>query len=315
MKPGASTNEGPAATLPSVGVLLTTYNGQEFLRDQLDSLLAQTGVSVHVYAFDDDSSDETVAILREYAEANPGRFTIRVNQPNSGGTGLNVFRNLPNVRGGHDFVALADQDDVWLPGKVQRAIEALNAAHADLYFSNLLAWDGKDRIFGIVEKASPLRSHDHLFGGGSAGCTYVLSMRFFARLQEVLGRTDLAGVRRISHDWVIYFLARHYGYGVCASSDALIKYRIHAGSQYGGMSRGGLGAAVRKLRMLRGGFLREQVENALLFARDGTTDREILLSCKKGRIERAAMLAKHRFSLVRSNSRLFSLAVALLVFR
>lgn len=304
-----------AVAPPKVGVLLTTYNGQDFLREQLDSLLRQVGVSVHVYAFDDSSTDGTMSILGEYAAANPGVFSLFRNDPNSGGTGLNVFRNLSNVSRDHDYIALADQDDVWLPRKLHAAIEALSRDGGDLYFSNLLAWDGEERITGVVKKASPLRAHDHLFGGGSAGCTYVMSAAFFRRLNDVVGRAELAGVRRISHDWIIYFLARHYGYRVCASPDALIKYRVHAASQYGGMSQGGLGAARRKLRMLRAGFLREQIDNALLFARDGTEDREILLACRRGRWSRLRMLCKYRLSLVRSRARFLPLAFALMVFR
>lgn len=300
---------------PSVGILLTTYNGEEFVREQLDSLLAQVGVSVHIYAFDDGSTDDTMSILRAYAHDNPGIFSIFENSPASGGTGLNIFRNVSNVPEHHDYVALADQDDVWLPQKLQSAIEALSRDQADLYFSNLLAWDGKNEIFGVVRKASALQSHDHLFGGGSAGCTYVMSRPFFAQLQDVLARTDLGGVRRISHDWIIYFLARHYGYKVCASPDALIKYRIHSNSQYGSMSRGGFGAVRRRLRMLRAGFLREQIDNALRVAREGTEDREILLGCTKGRWNRLAILLKYRFSLARSKRRFLSLVIALLVFR
>lgn len=315
MMVGAMVKEGASVTHPSVGILLTTYNGQDFVREQLDSLLAQVGVSVHIYAFDDSSTDDTMSILRAYAEDNPGIFSISENNPNSGGTGLNIFRNAQNVPRYHDYVALADQDDVWLPQKLQSAIEAISRDQAGLYFSNLLAWDGENKIFGVVRKASALQAHDHLFAGGSAGCTYVMSRPFFTQVQEVLTRTDLGGVRRISHDWIIYFLARHYGYKVCASSDAYIKYRIHSNSQYGGMSRGGIGAVRRKLRMLRAGFLREQIDNTLRVAREGTEDREILLACTKGRRKRLAILLKYRFSLVRSKPRLFSLAVALLAFR
>jgi rhamnosyltransferase len=297
---------------PSVGVMLTTYNGAAFVREQLESLLHQVGVSLHVYVFDDGSTDDTLSVLGEFAADHPGLFSIFENAPGYGGTGLNICCNLRNVVGDHDYVALADQDDFWLPNKLQRAVEALSRERAGLYFSNLLAWDGKDRILGVVKRDTPPQAHDHLFGGGSAGCTYVMSRHLFTRLQEVFARTDVGGVRRISHDWIIYFLARHYGYQVCASSDALIRYRVHSSSQYGGMSLGGFGAMRRKLRMVRDGFLREQIDNALRFAREGTEDRAILLACKRGRRSRLAMLLKYRFSLVRSKSRLFLLAAALL---
>lgn len=300
---------------PRVGIILTTYNGHDFIREQIDSLLNQVGVSLHIYVFDDRSTDDTLSTLRAYSEARPGVFSIFQNEENSGGTGLNVLRNIVKVSSEHDFVALADQDDVWLPDKLQAAIGALTREGSDLYFSNLMAWDGQEQILGVVDKAAKLRGRDHLFGGGSAGCTYVMSASFFSRLKGVLRSVDLRDVRRISHDWIIYFVARHYGHKVTASQDALIKYRIHSHSQYGGMSLGGVKAALRKLDMLRDGFLREQIDNSLLFVRNGSEDQQILLACTKGRWARLKVLLKYRFSLVRKNSRIVPLAIALLGFR
>jgi rhamnosyltransferase len=295
-----------------VAILLTTYNGAAYIKAQLDSLLAQEGVHLHIYAFDDCSSDTTVEILEDYARAHPGVFSIFRNNPNSGGTGLNVLQNLKHITGTHDYVALADQDDVWLPAKLRASIQTLTADGSGLYFSNLLAWDGADRILGTVSKTAQFRAFDHLFGGGSAGCTYVMTSDFFALVRNVIAAVDLTQTRRISHDWIIYFLARHNGYRVSASADALIKYRIHLESQYGGMSLGGLGALRRKLRLLNDGFLRQQVVNALLVAREGSEDRAILSAFHKGRLQRIAVLAKYRFSLVRQRSRFLGLVIAAL---
>lgn len=295
--------------LPSVGIILTTYNGAEFLEDQLDSLLAQEDVDVHIFAFDDKSSDRTIEILEAYSDRHEGTFSIVENDPNSGGTGINIFRNLAKVSPNHDYFALADQDDIWLPNKLSRAVEKLSEESADLYFSNLLAWDGKTEVLGTVTKNAPMEAYDHLFGGGSAGCTYVLNKHFFQHVRDVVARTDIAGVPRISHDWIIYFLARHYGFEVSASPDALIKYRIHTDSQYGGMSLGGVGAIRRKFRMLRAGFLSEQINNALLFAREGSRDREILLAYRKGLISRISVLCRFHFALTRGKSRFFALII------
>lgn len=297
---------------PSVGILLTTYNGSAFLPAQLDSLLAQTGVSLHVYVFDDCSSDATMALLHRYAADHPRLFSLRENRLNSGGTGLNILRNLPTVPDIHDFYALADQDDVWLPQKLARAVEILSRDGTGLYFSDLQAWDGQDRMLGTVRKATPLAARDHLLSGGSAGCTYVMTAAFFAHLKARVTAVDLGGVRRISHDWIIYFLARHDGFGVSPSPDTLIHYRIHPDSQYGGMSLGGFGTIMRKLKMLQAGFLRDQTANTLKFAREGTPDRAILVAFQKGRLQRLGILARYRFSLARSRSRFLSLLVVAL---
>lgn len=299
---------------PRVGIIMPTFNGASFIAEQLDSLLQQVGVRIHVYAFDDGSSDQTVVILNEYADAHPGLFTIVENAVNSGGTGLNIFNNLSRVPDGHDYYALADQDDVWLPEKLLRGVEALRRDSSGLYFSNLAAWDGEAKIIGTVRKDAPMRARDHLFGGGSAGCTYVLTGRFFTHLKARLAAVDLTGVKRISHDWIIYFIARHDAFGVSIGSDALIKYRIHADSQYGAMTLGGGGALLRKLRMLRDGFLMEQVVNALRFARPGTVDERALLDYRRSWLGRVTVLARHNFSLTRETSRFVFLVIASMVF-
>jgi len=297
-------------TRPNVGIIMTTYNGQDHLDAQLDSLLEQVDVQLSIYVFDDRSNDGTPSILDRYAAFNPEQFTVHRNTQNSGGTGLNIFNNLHMVPTEHDFFALADQDDIWLPTKLSQAISTLTKDNTDLYFSNLLAWDGQDEILGTVRRSGSIRERDHLFGGGSAGCTYVLSRAFFAHVKEISAATDIGGVRRISHDWIIYFLARHYGYGVSASPDALIKYRIHSESQYGGMSLGGIATLRRKARMLRSGFLREQVENTLRFAREGSAERDILLAYQKGPFHRLAILTTYNYSLARSKLRFFLLVIA-----
>lgn len=303
-----------AENAPSVGIAMPTYNGQSFIAEQLDSLLSQDGVALHIYAFDDGSTDDTVTILHDYASRHPGTFTIHESAVNSGGTGLNIFQNLYLLPDSHDFVALADQDDVWLPQKLSKAVETLRRDDNDLYFSNLTAWDGADTTVGLVKKDAPMCAHDHLFGGGSAGCTYVLSNRLTAHLKGLLADVDLTHINRISHDWIIYFVARHYDFGVSVSSDALIKYRIHADGQYGAMTLGGLGAVRRKLHMLRSGFLRDQVRNALLFAREGTGDEAILLNAQGNWLRRLSMLLRYNTSLCRSRSRVFYLFFALLLF-
>ncbi len=302
------------AGLARVGIIMPTYNGARFIGEQLDSLLGQVGVSLHVYAFDDGSSDRTVAILRDYAAAHPDMFSVFENEVNSGGTGLNIFCNIHRVSDNHDFFALADQDDVWLPDKLLRGIEALRRDGTDLYFSNLMVWDGKDAILGLVRRDAPLRVRDHLFGGGSAGCTYVLSARFFLHLKDRLAPIDFNGIKRISHDWTIYFIARHDDFGVSVASDAMIKYRVHSDSQYGAMTLGGAGALLRKFRMLRGGFLMEQVVNALRFARPGTEDERALLAYRRSWLGRLSVLLRHNRSLARETSRFVFLVIATLIF-
>ena len=104
------------SSLTEVEILLATYNGARFLREQIDSILAQDYGNIRVLARDDGSSDGTVEILHQYAKRFPGRFRV---MPSSAPTGSakNNFLLLMKASTA-DYVCFADQDDVWLPAKV-----------------------------------------------------------------------------------------------------------------------------------------------------------------------------------------------------
>jgi glycosyltransferase involved in cell wall biosynthesis len=112
------------SSLPEVEVLLATYNGARFLREQIDSILAQDYGNLRVLARDDGSSDGTVEILDQYAKRFPGRFQV---MPASAPTGSakNNFLLLMKASTA-DHICFADQDDVWLPDKVSRTKQAMD---------------------------------------------------------------------------------------------------------------------------------------------------------------------------------------------
>lgn len=117
----------------SVSVCLASYNGDNFLRAQIDSVLNQLCVGDELIVSDDGSSDETVAILRTYGD----RIRI-VNIKRVGGVVKNFELALNSARG--DFIVLCDQDDVWLDGKIELLREQL--PHASLLMMNALVTDG-----------------------------------------------------------------------------------------------------------------------------------------------------------------------------
>jgi len=112
------------SSLPEVEVLLATYNGERFLREQLDSIFAQDYGNVRVLARDDGSSDSTLDILSEYGERFPDR--LRVMPPSSPtGSPKNNFLLLMKASAA-DYICFSDQDDVWLPDKVYRTKRAMD---------------------------------------------------------------------------------------------------------------------------------------------------------------------------------------------
>lgn len=107
----------------SIGVVLCTYNGEQYFRQQLDSILAQTRPPEQILILDDCSSDSTVAIAKSYAKLDK-RISLIQNETN-----LGFIRNFEKgiTLCEMDFIALSDQDDIWLPEKLERLATELEA--------------------------------------------------------------------------------------------------------------------------------------------------------------------------------------------
>jgi len=122
--------EAPAGRQAGVTILLSTYNGARFLPEQLESLRAQAFENWVLYWRDDGSSDESVAIMRDFAvRIGPERC---IESPGSGPHlgAAHSFLTLLAERRDSGAVAFADQDDVWLPDKLRQAMDALAAEGA-----------------------------------------------------------------------------------------------------------------------------------------------------------------------------------------
>ncbi len=105
-----------------ISVCMATYNGEKYLREQVDSILAQLGNDDELIISDDGSTDSTIRILESY---NDSRIKIFHNIKNHGVNGN--FENALNQANG-DYIFLSDQDDVWIPGKVETCINALQTS-------------------------------------------------------------------------------------------------------------------------------------------------------------------------------------------
>lgn len=126
-----------------VKVLMSTYNGQKYIREQLDSILNQEGVEVCILIRDDGSQDGTIEILSEYAEKYPNIELIEGDNLGFAKSFMSLIYKA-NEYSDIDFFAFSDQDDVWQPGKLSSAVrmlEKMNNSRMRLYFSNTMAVD------------------------------------------------------------------------------------------------------------------------------------------------------------------------------
>jgi glycosyltransferase involved in cell wall biosynthesis len=108
---------------PEVEILLATYNGELYLREQIDSILGQDYPNLRLLASDDGSSDGTVAILNEYAARFPDRVRMLAEMEGSGHPRRNFLRLMKAATG--EYIGFSDQDDVWIPEKVSLSMGAL----------------------------------------------------------------------------------------------------------------------------------------------------------------------------------------------
>ena len=110
--------------MKTVSVILASYNGGKYIRNQLDSILAQTYPVYEILIGDDGSTDDTIPILNEYA----GKYShIIIIQPDRDNHGVNYnFKRLMDLASG-DYLALSDQDDIWFPEKIEVMIKGIGS--------------------------------------------------------------------------------------------------------------------------------------------------------------------------------------------
>ena len=138
---------------PLVSVAMTTYNGEAFLKQQLDSLLAQDYAHLEIVICDDCSTDNTWAILKDYAANHAG---IRVFRNDSQlGFNDNFLQCFARCRG--DLISPCDQDDIWNPRKTSRLVDAM-VGEEIVYCDSTFIDQGGQLLVGAMSTMSKMYS-------------------------------------------------------------------------------------------------------------------------------------------------------------
>lgn len=203
---------------------MSTYNGGAYLDDQIKSLLNQQYQgNISIVVRDDGSKDSTKDILKKYAELG----ILSYYYGNNIGWAKS-FMDLVSHAPASDYYAFCDQDDIWLPEKINRALDQLSCFNKlpCLYFSNLLYWkDGN--IEGSVKKEIPsFNQYNCLLQCPSYGCTMVFNSSLMLLLKSHLPSKVYA------HDFWVFQVAVLMG-KVIYDNNAYILYRQHSGNQIG----------------------------------------------------------------------------------
>jgi glycosyltransferase involved in cell wall biosynthesis len=205
--------------LPEVEVLLCTFNGVPFVGEFLDSLTRQVGVKIHLRVSDDGSTDETLKIVQSYE--NYFESCLIIKGP-CAGPSSNFFSLLDKAT--FDFIALADQDDIWFPEHLINSVRRLkgDANPITMTFCQVLEMKNTSTKQGKIWPNIPLppEFHEFFFQNFARGCTIVLKKE----LADLISRKDRD--HAIMHDWWIYLVARSCG-STIFNIEPEIRYRIH----------------------------------------------------------------------------------------
>ena len=207
---------------PRVTVLLSTWQGERYLPELLSSLAAQTWPRLRIRVRDDGSTDGTVPLLHEFAS---GREAVEVVE----GENLGVVGSFHELLGGgegnaeDELYAFCDQDDVWLPDKIERAVRRILRTPdpaSTLYCGRLIYTDAALREIGRSRVPSHLGFRNAVVENIAVGCTVV----FGERIRRLLRRGRPGDM--MMHDWWAYLAASAFG-TVVYDEEPRILYRQH----------------------------------------------------------------------------------------
>lgn len=213
--------------MANIQVLLSTYNGEKFLLQQLDSIVKQKNHKISLLVRDDGSTDSTMMILQNYQMNNPS-LIMDVYAGKNVGVYQSFMDLVAKSSSTCDFYAFSDQDDVWLPQKMNRAVEHIgHTKHAEMYCSSYIPTDEDLKPLSIGRMFDLVPSFQNSIVENIAiGCSIVYTKSFRSRLLESIDA-------KVSiHDWWCYQIATAFGVMVYDNYPTLL-YRQHASNAIG----------------------------------------------------------------------------------
>ncbi len=209
---------------PRIDILLATYNGEKYLAEQLDSIIAQCSSHIRILIRDDGSSDTTPTLLEQYRSQYPHIITLVPFDTNKGATqNFNTLLSHSDA----DYIFFSDQDDIWEKDKITKTLAAFSNKDdvPQMYFSDLCKIDDKGDIICsslyMDEKINPLYTSTHrlLMQNVPYGCTMAIN-RTLADLAFPIPQEALL------HDHWVALIASLFG-EIQYIPTATIRHRIH----------------------------------------------------------------------------------------
>lgn len=236
-----------------IAVLLTAFNGEKYIKQQIESIKNQIGVVCTIFISIDKSSDKTEEICKNICN---DRIKIIKNSGESfGSAGKNFYHLFREVNFEEfDFISLSDQDDIWKDNKLLRATQVLIEKNASAYSSDVECFWEDGRPNKVIKKSYPQKKFDYYFEPAGPGCSYVLTIKLAQSIKEKILKSQKLPFH---HDWFIYAFARANNFNWFIDYQPNILYRQHSNNQVGANS--GLTQYIKRLKKLKDGSYKNEV--------------------------------------------------------
>ncbi len=232
-----------------VTVLLAVYNGEKYLKQQLDSVLNQTVTDIKILVRDDGSSDTSPQIIDEYCEKYAEKVFKMGGIPTK--SAKQNFAELLKCANS-DYVMFCDQDDIWLPQKIEKTLAVMKSIEDGitpvLVHTDLKVVDGNlnvisNSFFGFQKLIqNDVTLPKLLVQNYVTGCTVMINRALVEVCKEIPPQC-------IMHDWWLALVAILFGKLVCLD-EATMLYRQHSDNQVGAKASYGMAYIKRKLSTL-----------------------------------------------------------------
>ena len=202
-----------------VAVLISTYNGEKYIKEQLDSILNQTYKNIEIVIRDDGSKDSTVDIIKEYQE----RYNNIILKEGTNVGFIKSFFQLLSLADA-DYYAFCDQDDSWIENKIELAVRALNEvdnSKPNMVFGNSDYYDENMKLIGKGEEHKTFSFKNSLYECVAQGMTMTINQVAKKIIIENLPEKCLF------HDWWTYMICSGLG-NVLYNDTTVVKYRRFA---------------------------------------------------------------------------------------
>jgi glycosyltransferase involved in cell wall biosynthesis len=222
--------------MSGISVIMATYNGERYLREQLNSLLAQTATGFTLYVNDDCSVDDTIILLKQYSQQYPGKIVVSSNKANSGSAKYNFLSVIERVK--DDYVFLADQDDYWRPDKIEKSLAKMEDMEAKcgkntpiLVHTDLTVVDSELNVIAPSYREQVLHPDWNTFGLAQS---LMMNIATGSTICYNRALAELVKIPKfvVMHDWWLLQTALLFG-KVGHVFDKTVLYRQHGGNELG----------------------------------------------------------------------------------